>query len=98
MISHFYIKVFIGYSQEATVSKAASRVAVAALFVHAFGYAVGTFFFDFNNGERQNLTVKGGNRSLYPSVCLQRRGSGPIASDLLAAPSARNSTGCSSTS
>lgn len=41
MISHIYIGVFIKYNQEGEVSAAASNAAVAALFIHAFGYAVG---------------------------------------------------------
>lgn len=41
MVSHIYLGVFIKYHQEGPVSKAASAVAIAALFIHAFGYAVG---------------------------------------------------------
>ncbi|KAG7141684.1 quinate permease like protein [Verticillium longisporum] len=47
MVSHLYIGVFIKYNQEATASMAASRGAVAALFVHAFGYAVGLFILPY---------------------------------------------------
>ncbi|KAH6695012.1 general substrate transporter [Plectosphaerella plurivora] len=47
MVSHIYIGVFIKYNQEGTVSVAASRGAIAALFVHAFGYAVGLFILPY---------------------------------------------------
>lgn len=41
MLSHIYIGVFIKYHQEGSVSSSASEAATAALFIHAFGYAVG---------------------------------------------------------
>ena len=41
MLSHIYIAVFIKFEQEGPVPKAASQGAIAALFIHAFGYAVG---------------------------------------------------------
>lgn len=41
LLSHIYIGVFIKYNQEGEVTKSASEAAVAALFIHAFGYAVG---------------------------------------------------------
>ncbi|KAM0324312.1 hypothetical protein ACHAQA_008089 [Verticillium albo-atrum] len=47
MISHIYIGVFIKYNQEGNVSVASSRAAIAALFVHAFGYAVGLFILPY---------------------------------------------------
>ncbi|KAJ4307958.1 hypothetical protein N0V84_012386 [Fusarium piperis] len=40
LISHIYIGVFIKQHQEASVSSAASEAAIAAIFLHAFGYAV----------------------------------------------------------
>lgn len=43
MVTHFYIGVFIKKTQEGPVSTGASNGAVAALFLHAFGYAVGRF-------------------------------------------------------
>ncbi|EXM15470.1 Sugar/inositol transporter [Fusarium oxysporum f. sp. vasinfectum] len=42
-ISHVYIGVFIKYHQEGHVSSSASQAAIAAVFFHAFGYAVGLF-------------------------------------------------------
>jgi hypothetical protein len=41
LISHVYIGVFIKFHQEGPVSPSASHAAIAALFIHAFGYAVG---------------------------------------------------------
>jgi hypothetical protein len=41
LISHVYIGVFIKYHQEGPVSSSASQAAIAAVFFHAFGYAVG---------------------------------------------------------
>ncbi|SCO76669.1 related to quinate transport protein [Fusarium oxysporum] len=43
LISHVYIGVFIKYHQEGPVSSSASQAAIAAVFFHAFGYAVGLF-------------------------------------------------------
>ncbi|KPM38585.1 hypothetical protein AK830_g8000 [Neonectria ditissima] len=43
LVSHIYIGVFIKYHQEGPVSVAASEAAIAAIFFHAFGYAVGLF-------------------------------------------------------
>ncbi|KAF4461053.1 quinate transport, partial [Fusarium albosuccineum] len=43
LISHIYIGVFIKYHQEGPVSSSASQAAIAAVFFHAFGYAVGLF-------------------------------------------------------
>lgn len=42
MLSHIYIGVYIKKTQEGPVSTAASQGAIAALFIHAYGYAVGT--------------------------------------------------------
>jgi hypothetical protein len=42
MLSHIYIGVYVKKNQEGPVSNAASQTAIAALFIHAFGYAVGT--------------------------------------------------------
>jgi MFS family permease len=41
MLTHIYLAVYIKISQERQVSNAASQGAVAALFIHAFGYAIG---------------------------------------------------------
>ena len=48
MLSHIYIGVFIKYHQEGPVSNAASEAAIAAIFFHAFGYAVGKISFAWN--------------------------------------------------
>lgn len=46
MVTHIYLAVYIRYSQRGPVPEAASKAAIAALFIHAFGYGVGesTFF------------------------------------------------------
>ena len=41
MLSDIFISVYIKYKQEDNVSEAWSEAAVAAIFIHAFGYAVG---------------------------------------------------------
>ncbi|KAH7129492.1 general substrate transporter [Dactylonectria estremocensis] len=41
MISDIYIGVYVKYKQAGPVSDAASQAAVAAIFIHGFGYAVG---------------------------------------------------------
>ncbi|KAJ5214942.1 hypothetical protein N7468_010621 [Penicillium chermesinum] len=43
MISDLYLGIFIKYQQQGAVSHSASQAAVAALFIHAFGYAVGLY-------------------------------------------------------
>lgn len=43
MISDIYIGVFIKYKQAGAVSHGASQAAVAAIFIHGFGYSVGTY-------------------------------------------------------
>lgn len=40
-LSHVYIAVFIKYLQQGPVPNSAKQAAIAALFIHAFGYAVG---------------------------------------------------------
>ncbi|KAI5461691.1 general substrate transporter [Mariannaea sp. PMI_226] len=47
MLSHIYIAVFIKYLQQGPVSSNASRAAIAAIFIHAFGYAVGLFILPY---------------------------------------------------
>lgn len=43
MVSDVYIGVFLKYKQEDQVSGSASQAAIAMIFLHGFGYAVGTF-------------------------------------------------------
>ncbi|ETS86653.1 hypothetical protein PFICI_00481 [Pestalotiopsis fici W106-1] len=43
MATHLYLAVYIRFSQQGPVPGAASQAAVAALFIHAFGYSVGKF-------------------------------------------------------
>ena len=40
-LSHIYIGVFIKKTQDGPVTTESSEAAIAALFIHAFGYAVG---------------------------------------------------------
>ncbi|KAH8696218.1 general substrate transporter [Talaromyces proteolyticus] len=47
MLSHIYIAVFIKYVQQGPVSNRASQAAIAAVFIHAFGYAVGLFILPY---------------------------------------------------
>ncbi|RMJ03411.1 hypothetical protein CDV36_015064 [Fusarium kuroshium] len=47
MLSHVYLGVFIKQNQEGSVSDAASEAALAAVFVHAFGYAVGLLLLSY---------------------------------------------------
>lgn len=41
LVTHIYLAVYVRYSQRGPVSEAASNGAIAALFIHAFGYGVG---------------------------------------------------------
>jgi MFS family permease len=41
MVTHIYLAVYVRTSQKGPVSEAASNAAIAALFIHAFGYGVG---------------------------------------------------------
>jgi hypothetical protein len=43
MISDIYIGTFIKYKQAGDVSHGAAQGAIAAIFIHGFGYAVGEF-------------------------------------------------------
>ena len=43
MVSDIYIGVFLKYKQEDQVSGSASQAAIAMIFLHGFGYAVGMF-------------------------------------------------------
>ncbi|KAF9877050.1 hypothetical protein CkaCkLH20_05316 [Colletotrichum karsti] len=47
MVSHIYIGVFIKSYQEGPVSTAASALAVAAIYIHALGYAIGLFILPY---------------------------------------------------
>ncbi|KAJ4253358.1 hypothetical protein NW762_010513 [Fusarium torreyae] len=47
MLSHVYLGVFIKHHQEGPVSVAASETALAAIFIHAFGYAVGLLLLSY---------------------------------------------------
>ena len=42
IVSHLYLSIFIKYHQEGDASDGASKAAIAAIFVHGFGYAIGT--------------------------------------------------------
>lgn len=44
MISDIYLGVYIKYKQQGDVSNGASQAAIAAIFIHGFGYAVGRHF------------------------------------------------------
>lgn len=41
MVTHIYLAVYVRYTQRGPVPEAASNAAIAALFIHAFGYGVG---------------------------------------------------------
>lgn len=43
LVTHLYLAVYIRLTQKGPVPEAASQAAVAALFIHAFGYSVGKF-------------------------------------------------------
>ncbi|KAH7128928.1 general substrate transporter [Dactylonectria macrodidyma] len=47
MLSHTYLGVFIKYHQQGPVSEGASEAALAAVFIHAFGYAVGLLLLSY---------------------------------------------------
>jgi MFS family permease len=47
MLSDIYIGVFIKYRQAGPVSNAAGQAAIAAIFIHGFGYAVGMCYIVF---------------------------------------------------
>ncbi|KAG9254071.1 general substrate transporter [Emericellopsis atlantica] len=47
LITHIYLAVYVRYSQMGPVSEAASNGAIAALFIHAFGYGVGLYLLPY---------------------------------------------------
>ena len=44
MISDIYLGVYVKFKQEDNANEASSRAAIALIFLHAFGYAVGTLW------------------------------------------------------
>lgn len=89
MVTHIYLAVYVRSTQQGAVSEAASNAAIAALFVHAFGYGVGKFCISAGVVWRSAHTLQ--VFSFYPT-CLAVN-YGRIAFDLLAALSARLFTG-----
>lgn len=57
MLSHVYLGVYIKFHQEGDVSDAASETALAAVFVHAFGYAVGKSVDEFQTLHHANFRL-----------------------------------------
>ncbi|KAG5659680.1 hypothetical protein KAF25_002239 [Fusarium avenaceum] len=51
MVTHIYLAVYVRSTQRGAVSEAASNAAIAALFVHAFGYGVGLFILPYVFGS-----------------------------------------------
>ncbi|EXK36441.1 hypothetical protein FOMG_09617 [Fusarium oxysporum f. sp. melonis 26406] len=51
MVTHIYLAVYVRTSQKGPVSEAASNAAIAALFIHAFGYGVGLFILPYVFGS-----------------------------------------------
>ncbi|KAF5640179.1 quinate permease [Fusarium sp. NRRL 25303] len=51
MVTHIYLAVYVRTSQSGPVSEAASSAAIAALFIHAFGYGVGLFILPYVFGS-----------------------------------------------
>ncbi|VUC37192.1 unnamed protein product [Clonostachys rosea] len=47
MVTHIYLAVYVRCSQLGPVSEAASNAAIAALFIHAFGYGVGLYLLPY---------------------------------------------------
>ncbi|KAF9879322.1 hypothetical protein CkaCkLH20_02865 [Colletotrichum karsti] len=47
LVSHVYLAVYVKYTQSGPVPEAASNAAVAALFIHALGYAVGLYLLPY---------------------------------------------------
>ncbi|KAK1149014.1 hypothetical protein N8T08_007689 [Aspergillus melleus] len=47
MITHVYLAVYIRYTQKGPVPESASNAAIAALFIHAFGYGVGLYILPY---------------------------------------------------
>ncbi|KAM0547312.1 hypothetical protein ACHAPJ_010447 [Fusarium lateritium] len=51
LVTHIYLAVYVRYTQRGSVPEAASNAAIAALFVHAFGYGVGLFILPYVFGS-----------------------------------------------
>ncbi|KAM3497231.1 hypothetical protein MY10362_009414 [Beauveria mimosiformis] len=47
LVTHLYLAVYIRLTQKGSVPEAASQAAVAALFIHAFGYSVGLYLLPY---------------------------------------------------
>ncbi|GJN72458.1 hypothetical protein PCL_03239 [Purpureocillium lilacinum] len=47
LVTHVYLAVYVRYTQLGPVPEAASNAAIAALFIHAFGYGVGLYLLPY---------------------------------------------------
>lgn len=63
LLTHVYMGVFVKFNQQHRASDAASKVATAALFLHALGYAIGEFLFFFFQPQTTADTARFSNTS-----------------------------------
>jgi hypothetical protein len=91
MVSDIYIGTYLKYRQDSSVSDASSQGAIAFIFIHAFGYVIGT---SCSAPRIPSLTSRQGCSSFPTSLAAS---SGPTESAPLEAHCLRASTGCSST-
>lgn len=57
MISDIYIGVFIKYKQAGSVSDSSSQAAIAMIFIHGFGYSIGTLIYSFYDFLKADLLI-----------------------------------------
>jgi MFS family permease len=90
MISDVYVGVYVKYSQEGSTNTASTEAALAALFIHAFGYSIG------KSRILTMLLLLTNQKDSSPSHTSSARNSGLTASVHSAAPWAPCFTGYSS--
>jgi len=57
MLSDIYIGVYIKYKQAGNVPHSASEAAIAAIFIHGFGYTVGKYTVGYNSQRVELITI-----------------------------------------
>jgi MFS family permease len=97
MISDIYVSVYVKYKQQGSANFASSEAAIAAIFIHAFGYSVGMSeaFLILSLCLLANHIFNKKGSSFFPISSVLN--SGPILSAPSVVPWEPRFTGCSST-
>lgn len=72
MVSDIYIAVYLKYKQAGTASDASSEAALALIFIHALGYALGEHPLSYRRITRLLTDVCFSHRTFRSTLCLRR--------------------------